>query len=72
MEDKIHIEVVDIKEEEDGSAILSIEMNEPAREFLIQEGILSILRNKISNMEGFQDEKDSCSRTCCTDVGHQG
>jgi hypothetical protein len=71
MEDKIHIEVVDIKEEENGSAILSIEMNEPAREFLIQEGILSILRNKISNMEGFQDEKDTCCGTCGTDVGHQ-
>ena len=67
MSEKIFIDVVDVIEEENGGATIVMKLNEPAREFLIQEGVLSILRNKISGMEGF-DEKDTVDRTCCSDV----
>ena len=65
----IEIEVVDIIEEVDGGATIVLHANEPAREFLIGEGVRSILLNKISNMEGFENEKGTQGRTCCSNVG---
>lgn len=78
MAEEIFIEVEDIIEEEDGGAVIILNLNEPARDFLIGEGIRSILTNKISNMEGLVDEKVTANRTCCSDVccsdgdGHTG
>ena len=67
--DEIQIEVVDVIEEVDGGATIVLHANEPAREFLIGEGVRSILLNKISNMEGFKNEEVTQGRTCCSDVG---
>lgn len=65
----IYIDVVNIVENEDGSAIYTFEMNEAAQNVLIKEGLISILRKE---MEETQDEKNPCCGTCCTDVSDKG
>lgn len=67
--EEIFIDVVDVIEESDGGATIILHANNPAREFLMREGVLSILKNTISNMEGFEDEKGTQDRTCGSDVG---
>lgn len=62
--EEIFIDVIDVIEESDGGATIILHANNPAREFLMKEGVLSILKNTISNMEGFEDEKADEDRTC--------
>jgi hypothetical protein len=51
------IEVVDVEDQEDGSAIVTIDMNDKGRDLLIQEGFISILKK---HMEEPIDEDDTC------------
>lgn len=50
--EKIYIDVVDIVENEDGSATYTIETNEAARDLLIREGLMSILRKHMEECDG--------------------
>ncbi len=68
--DEIHIDVLDYEENDDGSAIVTMELNEKARELLIQIGFNAILKDAIKNVEGF-DEKDACCGANCSDVCHK-
>ena len=67
MED-IHIDVLNYEENDDGSATVTMELNEKARELFIQIGFNAILKDAIKNVEGF-NEKDACCGACSSDVG---
>ena len=47
------IEVKDIKEQEDGSAILTVDYDEEGKQLLLEEGMMSILRKYLD--EGKKD-----------------
>jgi len=66
--DEIYIEVVNYEEQEDGSALITLDLNEPARTMLIGEGLKAIIMDHINNMEEFKDEKGSCGGACCSHV----
>ena len=68
--DEIHIDVLDYEEHEDGSATVTMELNEKARELFIQMGFNAILKDAIQNLEGF-DEKDTCCGACRSNVSDQ-
>jgi len=65
--EKPEIEVISYEELENGGAEIIIEVNPPMRDFLIGEGIKSILLNQINSMEGLDDEKDTCCGACSSD-----
>lgn len=65
--EEIHIEVLNYEEQEDGSAIITLELNEKAKEIFIQIGFNAILKEAIQNVEGL-DEKDACCGACCSNV----
>jgi hypothetical protein len=51
MNDVFDIEVIEVVENEDGSAVLTIEMCNRARELLIEAGLVSLLRKHIDEVE---------------------
>jgi len=51
MNDVFDIEVIEVVEKEDGSAVLTIEMCNRARELLIEAGLISLLRKHIDEVE---------------------
>ena len=51
MNDVFDIEVIEVVENEDGSAVLTIEMCNRARELLIEAGLISLLRKHIDEVE---------------------
>ncbi len=65
--DEIHIDVLDYEENEDGSATVTMELNEKARELFIQIGFNAILKEAIQNVEGLH-EKDACCGASCSNV----
>jgi hypothetical protein len=52
------IEVVDVEDQDDGSAIVTLDMNERGRDLLIQEGFISILKNHME--ESIDGEDQTC------------
>ena len=70
---EFYVEVVEIRELEDGSAELVVEMNDAAKEFFVKEGLLSVLMKSVNEtLEESSDEKKCCSGTCCSDVSNNG
>jgi len=63
--EEIIIDVESYEEQEDGSAIVTLNLNEAGVNLLVQEGFISILRKQMEDL----DEKDSCCGTNCTNVG---
>ena len=51
MNDVFDIEVIEVVENEDGSAVLTIEMCNRARELLIEAGLISLLKKHIDEVE---------------------
>ena len=51
MNDVFDIEVIEVVENEDGSAVLTIEMCNRARELLIEAGLISLLRKHIDEVK---------------------
>ena len=51
MNDVFDIEVIEVVENEDGSAVLTIKMCNRARELLIEAGLISLLKKHIDEVE---------------------
>jgi hypothetical protein len=51
MNDVFDIEVIEVVENEDGSAVMTVEMCNRARELLIEAGLISLLRKHIDEVE---------------------
>lgn len=51
MNDVFNIEVLEVVENEDGSAVLTIEMCSRGRELLIEAGLISLLKKHIDEVE---------------------
>jgi hypothetical protein len=51
MNDVFDIKVIEVVENEDGSAVLTVEMCDRARELLIEAGLISLLKKHIDEVE---------------------
>jgi len=51
MNDVFDIEVIEVVENEDGSAVMTVEMCNRARELLIEAGLISLLKKHIDEVE---------------------
>jgi hypothetical protein len=51
MDDTFAIEVVEVQENEDGSAVLTIEMDNRARELLIEAGFVALLKKHLDEVD---------------------
>jgi len=51
MDDTFAIEVVKVQENEDGSAVLTIEMDNRARELLIEAGFVALLKKHLDEVD---------------------
>jgi hypothetical protein len=51
MNDVFDIKVIEVVENEDGSAVLTVEMCNRARELLIEAGLISLLKKHIDEVE---------------------
>jgi hypothetical protein len=51
MDDTFAIEIVEVQENEDGSAVLTIEMDNRARELLIEAGFVALLKKHLDEVE---------------------
>ena len=51
MNDMFDIEVIEVVENEDGSAVVTVEMCNRGRELLIEAGLISLLRKHIDEVE---------------------
>ena len=51
MNDVFNIEVIEVVENEDGSAVMKVEMCNRARELLIEAGLISLLKKHIDEVE---------------------
>ena len=49
MDDAFAIEIVEVQENEDGSAVLTIEVDNRARELLIEAGFVALLKKHIDS-----------------------
>jgi hypothetical protein len=56
MSEYFDIKVTDVEENEDGSAVVTIEMCEKARELLIEAGFVSLLKKHIDEIERSTDD----------------
>jgi hypothetical protein len=65
--EEIIIEVVDVVENDDGAEII-LNLNEAGQNLLMEQGLISILKDSLSEDE---NENCNCDRTTCTDVGCQ-
>ena len=46
------VKVIEIKEQEDGSAVLTLELDKEALYALVQEGVLSIITKVVDSYDG--------------------
>jgi len=46
------VKVIEIKEQEDGSAVLTVELDEEALHALVQEGFISIITKAVDSYNG--------------------
>ena len=51
MNDVFNIDVIEVVENEDGSAVMTVEMCNRARELLIEAGLISLLKKHIDEVE---------------------
>ena len=51
MDDTFAIEIVEVQENEDGSAVLTIEMDNRARELLIEAGLVALLKKHLDEVD---------------------
>ena len=51
MDDTFAIEIVEVQENEDGSAVLTIEVDNRARELLIEAGFVALLKNHLDEVD---------------------
>ena len=51
MNDAFNIEVIEVVENEDGSAVMTVEMCDRARELLIEAGLISLIKKHIDEVE---------------------
>jgi hypothetical protein len=51
MNDVFDIKVIEVVENKDGSAVLTVEMCNRARELLIEAGLISLLKKHIDEVE---------------------
>ena len=51
MNDVFSIDVIEVVENEDGSAVMTVEMCNRARELLIEAGLISLLKKHIDEVE---------------------
>jgi hypothetical protein len=51
MDDTFAIEIVEVQENEDGSAVLTIEMDNRARELLIEAGFVALLKKHLDEVD---------------------
>jgi hypothetical protein len=65
-----YIKIIDIKDQEDGSAIFTLEMDDETRDLLIGFAVNSILKEAVQKMEG-ANEKGTCCGASCSNVGHK-
>ena len=51
MSDEFEIEIVEVEEKEDGSALLTMTMDNRARELLIEAGFIALLRKHLDGID---------------------
>lgn len=51
MDDTFAIEIVEVQENEDGSAVLTIEMDNRARELLLEAGFVALLKKHLDEVD---------------------
>ena len=51
MDDTFAIEVVEVQENEDGSAVITVEMDNRARELLIEAGFVALLKKHLDEVD---------------------
>ena len=51
MSDEFEIEIVEVQENEDGSALLTMTMDNRARELLIEAGFIALLRKHLDGID---------------------
>ena len=68
--DEFYIKIVSIEDQPDGGAIVTMDLNEPARNFFIEQGFNAVMKEAVKNtLEGSDDEKGACCGACRSDVG---
>ena len=51
MSDEFEIEIVEVEEKEDGSALLTMTMDNRARELLIEAGFIALLKKHLDGID---------------------
>ncbi len=68
--EEFYMDVVGVVENEDGSATVTMKLNEPAKMFFIQQGFNAIMKEAVKNtLEGSDNEKGTCCGASCSNVG---
>jgi hypothetical protein len=64
----MHIKVEKMKELEDGSAIVWLEMDPESKDFFIGEGFLAVLKRSLGTSESYVKESENVKPTSKTKV----
>ena len=51
MSDAFEIQITEVQENEDGSAVITVEMDNRARELLIEAGFIALLKKHLDEVE---------------------
>jgi hypothetical protein len=51
MNDAFEIQITEVQENEDGSAVITVEMDSRARELLIEAGLISLLKKHLDEVD---------------------